>query len=264
MSISSVPVAQYMNSPVHSIRFSDTLNAAHSLMVGLSISSLAVLRDDGTLSGVISMTDLIHVGRDHAGSSTKAALLTLPNRPVSKYMTSEVATVAPSAPIGLAASKMVEGHFHRVYVEHEGRPVGVLSTRDVMLAIRDNRTATPISRWMSSPAFTVRASEPISLATDRLERAHISGLIVVDDGWPVGLFSQREALEARDYPRTTRVDEAMSSAMLALDVDTPMHRAAAQAAELRVRRVIAVKHRSIEGILTGIDLVRSAVAKTNP
>ena len=106
---------------------------------------------------------------------------------------------------------------------------------------------------------TVRASEPISLATDRLERANISGLIVVDDGWPVGLFSQREALEARDCPRDTRVDEAMRSAMLALDVETPLYRAAAQAAELQVRRIIAMKHRSIEGILTGIDLARSTM-----
>jgi CBS domain-containing protein len=207
------------------------------------------------------MTDLIRVGRVQAGSSTKASLLTLPNKPVSKYMTREVATVAPDAPVSLAASKMVEGHIHRVYVEKDDRPVGVLSTRDIMLLIRDKRSTSPISRWMSSPAFTIRASEPISLATDRLERAHISGLVVVDDdGWPVGLFTQREALESRDCPRNTRVEETMSSAMLALDVDTPLHRAAAQAAQLRVRRIIAVKRQSIEGILTGIDLARSAIA----
>ncbi len=260
MSISNVPVAQYMSSPVHSIGCCDDLNTAHSLMNGLAISSLAVIGDDGTLSGVISMTDLIHVGRAQAGSSAEAALLTLPNRPVSKYMTRDVATVEPAAAIGSAASKMVEGHFHRVFVVHDGRPIGVLSTLDVMLAIRDKRTRTPISRWMSSPTFTIRASEPISLATDRLERAHISGLVVVEAGWPVGLFSQREALEACNLPRTTRVDEAMSSSMLVLDVDTPLYRAAAQAAELRVRRIIAVKHRSIEGILTGIDLARSAMA----
>ena len=248
-----------MGSPVRSIGCRENLDSAWALLSGLAISSLAVVRDDGTLSGVISMTDLIQVGRIQAGSSAKAALLTLPNRPVSKYMTRDVATVAPDASISLAASKMVEGHFHRVYVEQDGQPVGVLSTRDIMLAIRDAGTTTPISRWMSSPAFTIRANEPISLATARLERAHISGLVVVDDGWPVGLFSQREALEARDLPRHTRTDKAMSSAMLVLDVDTPLYRAAAQAAHLRVRRIIAVKHQGIEGILTGIDLARSAV-----
>jgi CBS domain-containing protein len=248
-----------MSSPAHSIGTEESLDAAYTLLGGLGISSLAVVEDDGSLAGVISMTDLIRVGRVQAGSSAKAALLTLPNRSVARHMTRNVATVAPDESISLAASKMLEGHFHRVFVEQDGRPVGVLSTKDIMLAIRDKRTTTPISRWMRSPAFTIRAREPISLATERLERAHISGLIVVDNGWPVGLFSQREALEARDCPRAMRVDETMSSAMLALDVDTPLYRAAAQAAELRVRRIIAVKHRSIEGILTGIDLARSAI-----
>ena len=259
MSGLNVPVAEYMCAPVHSIGAGESLDAARALLGGLGISSLAVLDDGRSLTGVISITDLIHVGRVQAGSSGKAALLTLPNQPIADHMTRDVATVAPDASISLAASKMVEGHFHRVFVEQDGKPVGVLSTKDIMLAIRDARTVTPISQWMSSPAFTVRASEPISLATDRLERAHISGLVVVDGGWPVGVFSQREALEARDHPRDMRVDYAMSPAMLALDVDTPLHRAAAQAAELRVRRIIAVSHRSIEGILTGIDLARAAI-----
>ena len=181
------------------------------------------------------------------------------DRPVAKLMTTDVETISPDEPLSLAAEKMVSRHVHRIYVETDGRPVGVVSTKDVMLAIRDKKTNTPISRWMSSPAFTVRASEPISLATERLERAHVSGLVVVDDGWPVGLFTQREALESRDLARDTKVEDAMSSAMLALDVDTPLHRAAAQAAELRVRRIIAVKQRSIEGILTGLDLARAAM-----
>jgi CBS domain-containing protein len=236
------------------------LDEAHTLLSGLDVSSLAVVGDGGRLAGVISMTDLLHVGRLQAGSQARASLLTFPQRQVANEMTRDVATVAPDDSIRSAAAKMIEGHFHRVFVESEGRPVGVLSTRDIMRVICEKRTRTPISRWMSSPAFTVRANEPISLATDRLEKAHISGLIVVDGEWPVGFFSQREALAARDLPRDTRVEDGMTSAMLALDSETPLHRAAAQAAELRVRRVIAVRNRSIEGILSGLDFARSASA----
>ena len=259
MSSFQVPVAQYMSAPAHVIGEKESLDAAYARLRGLSISSLAVVDADGLLSGVITMTDLIQIGRLQAGSSAKAALLTLPDQRIEKHMTREVAKVDPEATVALAAGKMVDGHVHRVVVEAEGRPVGVLSTKDIMLAIRDKRSNTPISQWMSSPAFTVRASEPIGLATDRLERAHVSGLIVVDDGWPVGLFSQREALEARDLPRDTQVEQAMGCAMLALDIDTPLHRAAAQAADLRVRRIIGMKNETIEGILSGIDLARSAM-----
>jgi len=260
LSTLNIPVEQYMTTPVRSIGADENLDSAQSMLRGLAISSLAVVGESGDLVGVISMTDLIHVGRIQAGSNSKAALLTLPNKPVSKYMTRDVTTIGPDESVSSAATKMVEGRFHRVFIEQDGKPIGVLSTKDIMLVIRDKRMTTPISRLMSSPAFTIRASEPISLATDRLERAHISGLVVVDDEWPVGVYSQREALESRDRPRDTRVDEAMSSAMLALDVDTPLHRAAAQASQLRVRRIIAVKHRSVEGILTGLDLARAAMA----
>jgi CBS domain-containing protein len=259
MSSFQMPVELYMSSPVHTVSPDDDLNEAWRRMHGLSVSSLPVVTAEQRLVGVISRTDLIRIGRRQAGSRAKAALLTLPEKKVERRMTREVVTVAPGDSVALAARKMVEGHVHRVCVEAEGRLVGLLSTVDVMHAIRDKRVNVPISRYMSSPVFTVRCSEPISLATERLEKAHVSGLVVVDDGWPVGLFTQAEALESRDLTRDTHVEHAMSSAMLALECDTPMHRAAAQAAETRVRRVIAVRGRLMEGILTGIDFARAAM-----
>ncbi len=109
---------------------------------------------------------------------------------------------------------------HRVYVTPNDRIAGVLSTRDLMLLIRDNRAASPISEWMSSPTYTVRADEPVSLATERLEKAHVSGLVVMDEGWPLGVFTQVEALEARGEPRETPIDALMSPALLCLPKDT--------------------------------------------
>ena len=50
----------------------------------------------------------------------------------------------------------------------------------------------------------------------------------------------------------------MSAAMLALPVDTPLHRAAAQAADLNVRRIVAMSGGKMEGILSGIDFARAA------
>jgi predicted transcriptional regulator len=253
-----MPVEIYMSSPVHSVRPEDDLREAQRRLDGLSITSLAVVEGDGDLVGVISRTDLIRVGRRQAGSRGKAALLTLPEMRVSRRMTKEVVKVAPRDPLAVAAKQMVKDRLHRVFVEEAGQLVGVLSTNDVMLAIRDKRVKSPISEWMSSPVFTIRSEEPVSLAVERLEKARVTGLAVVEDDWPIGLFTQREALEARDQPRNTPVEEAMSAALLALDLDTPLHRAAAQAAATRVRRIIAVRGRNMEGILTGIDFARAA------
>jgi predicted transcriptional regulator len=248
-----------MRSPVHTVRSDDNLQQVQDQLNGLSISSLAVIDADEELVGVISQTDLIRVGRRQAGSRGKAALLTLPNKLVSRRMTSEVFTVDPNDPISLAAKRMVERHVHRVYVLAARKLVGVLSTRDVMLAIRDKRVNAPILEWMSSPVFTIRAEEPVALATERLEKAHVTGLAVVEESWPVGVFTQREALEARDRTRDTPVEAVMNPAVLALEADTPLHRAAAQAEAMRVRRVIVVQGRRIQGILTGLDFARAAI-----
>jgi len=253
-----MPVELYMSSPVHTVRPDDDLREAQRRLDGLSISSLAVVEGDDALVGVISRTDLIRVGRRQAGSRAKAALLTLPEMAVSRRMSKEVVKVGPKDSIAVAAKHMVKGRLHRVFVEESGKLVGVLSTKDVMLAIRDKRVKSPISEWMSSPVFTIRSEEPVSLAAERLEKARVTGLVVVEDDWPIGVFTQREALDARDRERNTPVEEVMSASLLALDVETQLHRAAAQAAATKVRRVIAVRGRRMQGILTGIDFARAA------
>lgn len=259
MSNFSIPVELYMSSPVHTISPTEDLQAAQKLLSTLGISSLAVVDEASQqLEGVISTTDLIRVGRRQAGTQAKSALLTLPDAEVSGSMSKTVVTVSPGDAMRAAARKMVEGRFHRVYVVDEGKLVGVLSTRDIMLAIRDKRVSKPVADWMSSPVFTIRHDEPISLATERLEKAGVTGLVVLDESWPVGIFTQREALRSRDQTRDAHVEEVMTFALLALSKSTPLHRAAAQAAELRVRRVIAMKSGRVEGILTGLDFARAA------
>jgi len=259
MSKASQPVKDYMTAPVHTVGPSDDLSSVYKLLVRLEISSVPVIENGNSLVGVISMTDLLKVGRHRAGSQRDAALLELPNSEVYEYMSAVVVTVTPDDPVALAAERMVEGRFHRVFVIDGNKHVGVVSTRDVMSAVRDKGMNSPISDWMSSPALTIRAEEPIAMATDRLRRAHVTGLIVVEDGWPVGLFTQSEALQSGALPRDTRVDVVMNAAMLVLDESTRLHRAAAQAAALRVRRVIAVRSRKVAGILTGFDFARAAI-----
>jgi len=254
-----MPVEIYMSAPAHTVREDADLCEVQRRLAELAISSLAVVDGDEQPVGVISRTDLIQIGQRQAGAQGKAALLTLPDMPVTRRMSKEVVTVAVDTPLGEAARRMVEGHFHRVFVTDAGKLAGVLSTRDVMLAIRDKRVRTPISSAMSSPVFTIRHNEPISLATERLGKAHVTGLVVVEDAWPVGLFTQREALEAKDAARETPVEEVMSAAMLVLDMGTPIFRAAEQAGAVRVRRVIAVKGQRMEGILTGLDFARFAM-----
>lgn len=256
MSHFAVPVELYMTSPVHTVRPEDDLHRVQELISGLAISSLPVVDEAHRLAGVVSLTDLLRVGRRQTGLRGEAPLLSLPRQRVAKHMTSAVVTVELGEPLQVAAARMLRARVHRLFVMDGERLAGVLSTVDLMRAVRDKRMSHPLREFMSTPIFSVRAEEPVSLATERLERAHVSGLVVLEDDWPVGIFTQREALEARDLPRETPVEQAMSYSILVLDGAMPVHRAAAQAAALRVRRIVAANGRRIAGILTGLDFAR--------
>ncbi|MCG8417695.1 MAG: CBS domain-containing protein [Proteobacteria bacterium] len=259
MSNFTMPVSLYMSAPIHAIVSGDTLQSAYRHLREFAVSSLAVLDDKGLLSGVISRTDLLRVGRYQAGSRRDAGLLTLPDRAVDDLMTRDVLTVAPNDGVDVACQAMIRRGVHRVFVTNKGVVEGVFSTREVMQAIADKRLNTPIGDCMSKPLFTIRAQEPISLATERLEKARITGLVVVEDDWPVGVFTQVEALASRDMPRQTAVEVAMNAAIICMPIDTRMFRAAQQALAMRVRRIIVSKKRDMEGIVTGIDFARATL-----
>lgn len=258
MSNYAMPLAPFMSTSVESVTLADSLDTAEKRLEGRRITSLPVLDDSRRLQGMITRSDILRIGRVQAGMRQDASLLTIPSMTVEQAMTRGVVEVAPDASVAEAANLMVRHRVHRVLVVEDRRVLGIFSTRDMMRVIEKQKDRTPIHTFMSSPVFTVRSSEPIKLATDRLARARISGLVVVEDSWPVGVFTQAEALRAHDLAASTPVEEALSPRFLSLAADTPIHRAAAQAAALGARRVLAMHGPRIEGLLSGLDFARTA------
>ena len=248
----------YHTSPVISVPLDADVNLAYERMLESDVSSLAVVDGQGQLVGILTRSDLLKVGTRQAGSGPHAAVLTLPNKPVQQWMTPDPVSVGPEDTLKLAAQRMVQKHIHRVYVvDDKKQPIGVISTRDLMLAVRDQRLNREIEEYMSSPVFTIRCHEPISEAVQRLARAHISGLVVLDEDWPVGVFTQRDALLFQHMPRTTPVEDAMDPALLILPPTCPIYRAAAQASAMKVRRILVSEHKKSVGILTGLDFAKA-------
>ncbi|MBL0216273.1 MAG: CBS domain-containing protein [Myxococcales bacterium] len=227
------------------------------------ISALAVVDDKGAPLGVISRTDLVRIGRSQAGTHRKASALTLPEKRASELL-SELARPAvitsPTTSVRDAARVMCEQRVHRLFVVDDRKITGVISTLDLMSAVCDEKIEIPLAEIMSTPLFSVTAQQPISVAIERLEHARVTGLVVIDDEWPVGVFTQVEAMESRDLPRDTRIDEVFDTSMLCLPTTTKVYRAAAQARRLEVRRVIACRDREAVGIVTGFDFAKLVAA----
>lgn len=248
-----MPVSRYMRAPVRSVGANETLDAAGRALARHDVSSLAVT-DDGRLLGVITRSDLLRVGRRGADG---AVSVDLPDVAVADAMTKDVVTVARSTPLREAARSMVESRIHRVFVLDGADLVGVLSPHEILRAIVDARLPTPISEHVSRPVMTVGPDDTLAIANDAL--GTLSGLVVVEDDWPIGVFTQREALAARELPPETPLDGLYSAQIACMPTTTPLHRAATQAMATRVQRVLAMERRKVDGILSGIDFARAII-----
>ena len=252
-------MGSYGHWPVLTVHPDMNVESVYALLEERGISAVPVVDGRRSAIGVISRTDLLRLGETRAGTGRRRILVELPKRSAAEVMHPGVVTVTSVTSVGAAAARMVRDRIHRVFVTDEGELAQVFGTREVMGALWEARVATPIAEVMSHKPFTIGVGAPLVQATQRLADAHVQGLVVVDeDDWPVGLFTQREALLARADDPHAPLEDRMSHALLCLDATTPLHRAAAQAAETRARRVLVVRQKRTLGVVSGLDFARAA------
>jgi len=244
-------VTEYMTTPVETVLIGESLVSANELFLGQGVSALGVVDSDGVLKGVISRTDILH-----AAVYTHGETFRVPDRPVEELMKSPAVAVGSGARITEAAKLMLKNHVHRVFVTKDEKPEGVLSTRDLMRAVREKRIKTPIAEIASGSVVKVKAEDPIALAVDRLDLSNKHGLVVVEGGFPVGVFDQACALESRRLPPSTAVEHAMDVRILILPGEIGMGRAADQALSMNVRRILIEDDRGGMRIVGGLDFAR--------
>jgi len=253
---SPVQVRQYMSSPVLGVEGRERLSHADEFMRHHNVSGVVVL-DGGVGKGMLSRTDLLRAATRFC---TRPYILELPAWSVAQLQTTPLIQIDADAPLSAAALMMVEEHVHRLAVQDGERLVGILSTKDMMRAVLEQRIGTPIAAFMSQPLITIHADDDLGGACAKLAEQDVSALVVCEGEHPVGMFTQVEALASRHLPPKTMVEEVMNQAMLALPITTPLFRAAGFAISTSARRVLAVEHHHARGFLSGIDFARALVA----
>lgn len=250
------PVVSYTTRDLEVAHLHTPLTDVARTMHARGISGMPVLDGKGNVAGVVTRTDLIRHGLHHGGRRSQRHVMALPEKLAKDVMTHGAIEIDSSAPLRDAAHLMVDREVHRIFVTEGGKLSGVICARDLATAVRDAGISAPISSVMTSPIVTVDVLTPLSRAIDLLDRVHVTGLIVLADGQPVGMFDQLEALACRDLPGETPIEEVYSAAVICLPDATKLHRAAAHVAQLQVRRVVACKARDAVGVITATDFAR--------
>lgn len=236
-------VWRYMSFPVHAVRVGEPVAVARRRLGALGVFGLPVVSGDGHLVGVLSITDLL---RARASGELE----------VGELMSRDPVAVSIDTTISTAAAAMVERRVHRVFVTDGDRLAGVFSTSDVIRALAERPAPLPIGE-LTTPAHTVGLDASIESAIAALDRHATSGLIGVEDGdWPVGVFTQRDALFALAAGADC-VGEAMDRGVICIPMHTRLDRAAAVAHRSGVRHVVAVHRRQMAGALTDMGFARA-------
>jgi CBS domain-containing protein len=127
-----------------------SLQAAAHMLAQRQISGAPVVDEHGRCVGVLSVTDLVKwLDKGERAARRRDSdpefvcsdwqmidVEAMPVDEVCRFMTTDLVTANPETPIGILAQRMLDAHIHRIIVtESEGRPVGIVSSTDVLAAV---------------------------------------------------------------------------------------------------------------------------------
>lgn len=160
---------------------------------------------------------------------------------VAEVMGSPLATARPGTTIAEAARAMAaKGVSSLVVVDEAGRPVGIMTERDVLKAVATHgggAADVPLGTVMSSPVATVRDDAFVYLAMGRMDRLKLRHLVAVDErGTGVGVVTLRGLMHMRSSYALLVGDE-VESAGSADEMRSAKQKLPRLAAELLAERV---------------------------
>lgn len=126
-------VADVMQTQLKTVSGTDTIGEAIALLAENHVSGVPVVDDHGRLAGVLSSGDILETIAEHDEPTARESVFdqTL----VQEVMTPRPQTISPDANVKDAAQRMIYLEVHRLFVEDEGRLVGVVSTTDLVRAL---------------------------------------------------------------------------------------------------------------------------------
>jgi CBS domain-containing protein len=127
-----------------------TLPAAAHVLSRAGVSGAPVVDEKGRCVGVLSTTDFVHFVGDTKSHPRQAAIpgcervcewqlingSVLPPDAVRLHMTADPVTADGQTPVSDLARRMLDAHIHRiVVVDEQIRPIGVVSSTDILAAV---------------------------------------------------------------------------------------------------------------------------------
>jgi len=120
----------------------------------------------------------------------------------------------------------------------------------------------PVHTNMKTDPPKVPISDPVSTIVDIMIRENTGAVIVLDDGLPIGILTEKDVLERVIKPKKdldlTLVRDVMSSPLITIEAQRPIREALDVMSEHGVRRLVVVEDGNLVGITTERRLLEAA------
>lgn len=173
-----------MSHPIESVEATVSLSEAARLMLGKDISRLMVT-EDGKPAGMIAGSDFVA----SIARTEKARRET-----VADVMSDAILVCRDQTPLTSAARTMTQAGWRSVLVvDPRGRPLGVVSEKDLMVRLQDGITAEMTVSEAMHPMRTIDSHASLREAADMMINNHHHRVVVVDardpESFPLGIVS---------------------------------------------------------------------------
>ncbi|MEM3530796.1 MAG: CBS domain-containing protein [Nitrososphaerales archaeon] len=117
---------------------------------------------------------------------------------------------------------------------------------------------------MIKEVITIDEGESVAKACEIMGEKHIGSLIVLRQGKPIGIFTERDLL-SKIIPKRLKLDEVkikdyMSTPLTVISSEFDLKEAARIMSQLKIRRLPVIEGEKLVGILTSADIIH-ALAK---
>jgi CBS domain-containing protein len=237
-----------------------TLGRVAEVLIEQHLHALVVADRDGRLLGVLSDFDLMAAEWLSSDAKSLEAMRTMT---AGELMTTPVDSVEAGMPACDAAQKMRSGGTSRLIVIERGKPVGIISTSDIVAGMM---RARPLGRMnvadvMSRAILVCREETPLCSVARAMTDAQFRSVLVVDAmGRPLGVVSGFDMLAycGEDGCAEATAGQAMHE-MLTIRPDASLREAADMMIQHHHHRLVVVDPEENEampvGMISTFDIV---------
>lgn len=249
LKISDLSVGNYMTAFPLSVLSEVSISETVGFMARHGIGNIVISDDDETPLGIFTERELLSLLDTHKS---------LPDIPLSEVKLAKFEKITPNASVYEAAKTMLAKKSRLLVFSEHDKPVGIITTSDLLRAFRKTDYAPSLSRVISTKVFQCSYDDKISDAVKLMHDKRVGSVLIEkpEENW--GLFTERDLIFKvlnNRVPLTEKLKLYSSFPLITTNHIVLANEAASIMAAKNIKRLVLTKNDDIMGIVTARDVV---------